>query len=96
MVAEKAEGAKMKRDRNITKRGKDARKRAKLTVVSVSDGAVLYVDGRLVCNWFTIGHANILRALGFKKWTERQASECHYRHNDFPKLLKDCKLTQLV
>gem|GEM_PF-3728435 len=64
-------------------------KTPKIVQVSVWDGAALYVDGELVSDWFTVGHADVLRAVGFKRWEKVKASDRHYRHNDWPKRLAD-------
>ncbi len=69
-----------------------AAKTPNIVSVHVNDGAALYINGKLVSNWFTCGQSNILNALGFKKWEEKRGDEKHYKTNDFPPLLKDCIL----
>lgn len=66
-------------------------KAPKITQVFVSDGAALYVNGRLVSDWFTVAGSDLLEALGFKKWESVRADEAHYRTEPWPKHLKDVK-----
>jgi len=66
-------------------------KRIVITQVFVSDGSALYINGKLVSPWFTVGEASLVKALGFKErqWKQLRASETYYRNNKWPERLKD-------
>lgn len=66
-------------------------KTPKLTQVYVSDGAALYVNGNLAEKWFTMGHCDLLQALGFKTWDSIRADEDFYKTNEWPKELSDVR-----
>jgi hypothetical protein len=45
-------------------------KKKRIEQVCSPNGTALYVNGKLVCDWFTCGHAEILKVCGVKiEWS---------------------------
>jgi len=58
----------------------------RIEVVNSPDGAALYVNGKLVCDWFTGGHADMLKACGVKVNWDYTIYKIF--HCDWPKTLR--------
>lgn len=67
-----------------------------INVVEVfgSDGAALYVDGKLVSDHFTVGEQNIVKALGYTCYPRVEANEKWFAGTAgvYPENLADCIL----
>lgn len=67
----------------------------KAVSVSGNDGSALYIDGKLISNWFTVGEEAIISALGYPvKVVEAEELWWESIGGNFPYNLSGCVLKE--